>query len=129
MSLTLTRSDRNMNRILMGTILGLVAAILSLLIADCSMGQRATIEVSVTGKYYVPERTGISIDSDGHISTTTYPEEFHVTAVELEFSQGYDVNTTRDFFSMLTNGQVVAVSGRIGKWTKKMWLPHFVSNE
>lgn len=99
-----------------------IIVVISFVVADCSMGNAVVIECAVTGKYYVPPETQVSSDADGNVRVSTDSEEFHVTVSALEGGSGYDLNAGRHSFATLTNGQIVNVLGRRGKWTKALHI-------
>lgn len=95
-------------------------------ITDCAGGHDATTVAVITGKYYVPETTTISFDSDGGVSSTTYPEEFHVQSADIETQDAFDIRTTRHYSASVTNGQIVTVKWRVGKWTRFKTMHSFM---
>lgn len=88
-------------------------------VMDVVLGEDMSIECHVTGKYYVPEKTNISIDpQDGSVSVDTDPEEFHITVKEIYGDNSFDVKTSRSWYSTLTNSETIRVKAKLGKWTK-----------
>lgn len=94
-------------------------------IVDCAGGHTAATVAVITGKYYVPEHTSFSVDDEGMTTTTTYPEEFHVQSADVETEEAFDIRTTRDYSASVTNGQIVNVKWRVGKWTRFKTLHQF----
>lgn len=95
-------------------------------IVDCAGGHDATTVAVITGKYYVPESTSVSVDSEGVVTVDTWPEEFHVQSADVETKDAFDIRTTRHYSASVTNGQIVNVKWRVGKWTRLKTMHSFM---
>lgn len=96
--------------------------------ADCGLGSRRYTRSVVQAHHYVAERMSVTTDSEGHITTTTYPEEFHLICLGNDGSE-FDVNTRRITYFLYTNGEPVIVLSRCGRWTKADWVPKIIKLE
>lgn len=105
-------------RIVIGAVITVVIGFVAFCITDIAMGEAMSLECAVTGRYYVPQETTFSIDEDGMVSIDTDPEEFHVTVREVYGEHSFDISTLKSWYSNLTNGQVVRVGARLGRWTR-----------
>lgn len=109
-------------KILVGIgIAGLVALIV-FTVLDITLGEPMSLECSVTGRYYVPPQTTVSVDAEGDVSVDTDPEEFHITVDETDGSRRHDIKTSNHLYDLLTNNQIVRVSARLGKWTHSVHI-------
>ncbi len=103
----------NTYRIVMSIIVAFVLAML----VDCTTGVTRFYRCTVTNHRYVPESTSTCTDSDGHVSTSTSPEEFHLDCQIVNGAGSFDVNTARSRYNSMQDGALVWVKAREGRWT------------
>lgn len=105
----------------------LLLGLLIFICVDCCAGRTRYFESSIINRHYVPARTEVStyIDGDGNasVSTTYYPEEFHLICQDLQGTTTFDVSTSRKEYYTKTNDQQVLIRTREGKWTKSNYIP------
>lgn len=100
-----------------------VVALVVFLGFDIGQGTTLYFPATVTAHHYVPETSSVHSDSDGQITTTTYPEEFHLIC---QGSQLWDITTTRTLFYTVTNNQPIHVVRRAGRFTHLQYPYGFV---
>lgn len=106
-----------MNRILWFLVTVFVIAGFGFFIADMTGGREGGTVAVITGVYYVPEQTTVMVDSEGHTTIATSPEEFHVLSADIETGEGFDIQVSGQYSAGVTNGQVVSVRWVVGRWT------------
>lgn len=103
------------------TVGALLGGLLLFMCVDCSAGSGKYYETEVLNHYYKPAWTEYhsSTDSNGRTTmrTTRHSEEWHVCCQDLEGAEVFDVNTSASIYGSVTNGQIVTVKVRQGKWT------------
>lgn len=109
------------------TLISILLAGLAFLISDCCSGHWKHLECSISDHRYYPAwtETTWSTDSDGNVSFSTiqHPEEYHLTAYDLADQSSLDIQTEPYRYNQTTNGAIVTVRVRIGRWTNVRWMP------
>lgn len=113
-------------RILTIIVVVLLALGTALVITDCSFGSKRYFQCQVSAHHYVPSKTQIHTDADGHVTTEIDPEEFHIICQDGSGANVFDVRSNRQQYYTVSNGQPVCVAVRIGRISKSAYLPRIV---
>ena len=100
---------------------------------DCSMGKTQYFECNLNYHHYDPPHTETttSTDSNGHlsISTTDYPEEFHLICASIHPDyRTIDAKTDQWHYQELKDGQKVWLRVRCGRWTGGSYMAQIIDN-
>lgn len=103
----------------------LITTTLGFFLADCSMGRNGYYEGYVAEHVYKPAYTShyTTTDDAGNIShhTTYHPEEYHLIC--LAGALDFDIEVKRGQYAALTNNQNIAITTRVGRFTKANYMP------
>ena len=106
--------------------ISLAALFLVFLCVDCSVGRDQFIESIVRDHQHDAAwtETVTSIDSEGAVSihTVYHPDEWRLTCSELAGEQSFNIDAGYSAYQSITNGQIVTIRTRRGRWTSWHYL-------
>lgn len=113
-------------QIIIGLVVGALLVLIVSICVDCASGVTRYTEAQVHHRYHISAWTEVStyVDGDGNsrIRTIRHPEQFHLVVDALDGSETFDIQSRKDYMTR-TNGEIVTVRSRQGKWSGTHYLP------